>query len=284
MAREAARHREHGGRIATAASVACVAVGLGLVGSALADQADSPVEPPRTSADVAAAPFSSTSGSAPAGDEATSLPAPSKTPEDDATETAEPTGATKGEVMPTDAMAPEGDIPGLVRIPPPPPPETAPPPEAEVVAEPVRLRVPAIGVDTDLLHLGLNEDGSLAVPPRTGPDNLKASWYDGSPPPGQVGPTVLAGHIDSQEGPSVFYRLGELVPGDEIFVDRADGTTATFVVDTAERYPKDDFPTQRVYGSTDDPQVRLITCGGVFDRSVGHYQDNTVVYGHLVDG
>ncbi|WP_299037676.1 class F sortase [uncultured Pseudokineococcus sp.] len=238
------------------------------------------MEPPRTAADVAAAPFS------PGGDDATSVPAPTTaepTPAQTTQEPRDPDRATKGDVMPTTALAPEGDIPGLVRIPPPPP---APEPEvevAEVVAEPVRLRVPAVGIDTDLLHLGLNEDGTLAVPPRTGPDNLKASWYDGSPRAGQVGPTVIAGHIDSREGPSVFYRLGELEPGDEVHVDRADGTTATFVVDTAERYPKDDFPTQRVYGSTDDPQVRLITCGGVFDRTTGHYRDNTVVYGHLVE-
>ncbi|NNH23266.1 class F sortase [Pseudokineococcus marinus] len=196
------------------------------------------------------------------------------------------TDATKGDVLPTEALAPEGDIPGLVRIPAPETPAPEPPaePEAPEVAEPVRLRVPAIGVDTDLLHLGLNDDGSLAVPPREGPDNLKASWYDGSPRAGEVGPTVLAGHIDSKAGPSVFYRLGELEPGDEVLVDRADGTTATFVVDTSERYPKDDFPTRRVYGQTPDAQVRLITCGGVFDRDSGHYQDNTVVYGHLVDG
>ena len=265
-------------------SVACVAVGLGLVGSALADDVSPPVEPPRATAGATAAPYVSPDGSpsepAPE-EEATSVPAPSESPEPERTRV---TSATKGDVMPTEVLAPEGDIPGLVRIPPPPEPLPEPPPEeAEVVAEPVRLRVPAIGVDTDLLHLGLNEDGTLAVPPRTGPDNLKASWYDGSPRAGEVGPTVIAGHIDSQEGPSVFYRLGELAPGDEVFVDRADGTTATFVVDTSERYPKNDFPTQRVYGSTDGPQVRLITCGGVFDRSIGHYQDNTVVYGHLVE-
>ncbi|WP_298989028.1 class F sortase [uncultured Pseudokineococcus sp.] len=273
-----------GGRAATAASIACLVVGAGLVGSALAQQGEAPVEPPRTTSDVADAPYAAPGGDAPDGDDATSLPAP---------ETAEPspsstrvTDATKGDVLPTEALAPEGDIPGLVRIPAPETPAPEPPaePEAPEVAEPVRLRVPAIGVDTDLLHLGLNDDGSLAVPPREGPDNLKASWYDGSPRAGEVGPTVLAGHIDSKAGPSVFYRLGELEPGDEVLVDRADGTTATFVVDTSERYPKDDFPTRRVYGQTPDAQIRLITCGGVFDRSVGHYEDNTVVYGHLVDG
>ncbi|WP_299039588.1 class F sortase [uncultured Pseudokineococcus sp.] len=278
--------------MATVVSVACVAAGLGLVGSALADQTSPPGEPPRTSADIAAAPYDAGSqasqdgtGSSPAGDDATSLPTPSGT-EEPGDEPTRVTSATKGDVLPTEALAPEGDIPGLVRIPAPEPspsPSAEVEPEASAVAEPVRLRVPAIGVETDLLHLGLNEDGTLAVPPRTGPDNLKASWYDGSPRAGEVGPTVIAGHIDSKEGPSVFYRLGELEPGDEVLVDRADGSTATFVVDTTERYPKDEFPTQRVYGGTDDPQIRLITCGGAFDREVGHYLDNTVVYGHLVD-
>lgn len=163
------------------------------------------------------------------------------------------------------------------------PASAAPPaPATPHVAEPVRLRIPSIGVDSELLHLGLNPDGTLEVPPRGGPAGDMAAWYDGSPRPGEEGPAVLEGHVDSMDGPSVFYRLGELAPGDRVLVDRADGTTATFVVDTAERYPKDDFPTVKVYGSTPDAQIRLITCGGDFDRATGHYVDNTVVYGHLV--
>lgn len=277
--RTLARAATTGSRSVAAVSVACIAVGLGLVGTALADDGAAPVQPPRTSPDIGAAPYT------PPGEPTSDAGAGSALEDDEAatSQTADANRASKADVMPTNALAPEVNIPGLVRIPAPPEPE-AQSESVEVVAEPTRLRVPAIGVDTTLLHLGLNEDGTLEVPPRSGPDNLKASWYDGSPRAGQVGPTVIAGHIDSKQGPSVFYRLGELDPGDEILIDRADETTATFVVDGSERYPKDDFPTRRVYGRTDNPQIRLITCGGLFDRSTGHYKDNTVVYGHLVDG
>ncbi|WP_108252833.1 class F sortase [Planctomonas deserti] len=145
---------------------------------------------------------------------------------------------------------------------------------------PTRLTVPSIGVDTDLMQLGKNPDGTVEVPP-LGVDS-PAGWYRNSPTPGELGPSVLLGHVDAAAGPSVFYRLGELTAGAEVTVTREDGTTAVFAVDRTERYPKADFPTLEVYGNTDDSQLRLITCGGAFDRSIGHYVDNIVVYATLV--
>jgi hypothetical protein len=141
-------------------------------------------------------------------------------------------------------------------------------------AQPVRVRVPGIGVDSPLDRLGVDAAGALETPA----DYARAGWFDGGPAPGDVGPAVLAGHVDSYEGPAVFWRLRDLVPGDEVLVDRADGTTARFTVTRVERHPKDAFPTDDVYGPTPDAQLRLVTCGGEFDRSVRSYRDNVVVF------
>jgi LPXTG-site transpeptidase (sortase) family protein len=152
--------------------------------------------------------------------------------------------------------------------------EAAPPPGAAQVAEPVSLVIPAIGVTTSLVHLGLTSTGALQVPPTT----AVAGWYTGSPRPGAIGSAVIAGHIDSYQGPGVFYRLSKLQRGDRVYVRRADGTLAVFKVTEVRMYPKDDFPTVTVYGATPTPQLRLITCGGTFDYSTGSYLSNTVVY------
>ena len=145
---------------------------------------------------------------------------------------------------------------------------------------PVSLSIPSIGVDSgSLVDLSTEADGSLEVPK----DFSQPGWYSPGPAPGQYGPAVIAGHVDSKRGPAVFYRLGELRPGAAISVGREDGTTARFVVDRVERYPKDDFPTVEVYGdSTQRAELRLITCGGAFDAKTGHYVDNVVAYAHLV--
>jgi LPXTG-site transpeptidase (sortase) family protein len=152
--------------------------------------------------------------------------------------------------------------------------EAAPPPGAAPVAQPVSLVIPAIGVTTSLVHLGLTSTGALQVPPTT----AVAGWYTGSPRPGAIGSAVIAGHIDSYQGPGVFYRLSKLQRGDRVYVRRADGTLAVFKVTEVRMYPKDDFPTVTVYGATPTPQLRLITCGGTFDYSTGSYLSNTVVY------
>ena len=140
-------------------------------------------------------------------------------------------------------------------------------------AEPARVRVPAAGVDSGLLRLGTDATGAL-VPPD---DYDRAGWFTGGAVPGDVGPAVVAGHVDSVDGPAVFARIDELTPGDEVLVDRADGTTARFTVTGVARYPKHEFPTGAVYGPTPRAELRLVTCGGEFDRSRRSYVDNVVV-------
>lgn len=150
-------------------------------------------------------------------------------------------------------------------------------------AEPTHLDIPAIGVSSDLLSLGQNADGTLQVPPLD--RNSRAGWYRYSPTPGERGPAVLLGHVDSAAyGPGVFFRLGALRPGDTVSVSRADRTVATFRVTRVTSVPKDNFPTLDVYGNTDDAELRLITCGGPFDSAARSYLDNVVVYAVLTGG
>lgn len=143
----------------------------------------------------------------------------------------------------------------------------------EPVAAPVRVRVPAIGVDSDLLRLGTDATGAL-VPPA---DFDRAGWFTDGGVPGEIGPAVIAGHVDSTDGPAVFYRLRDLRPGDEVLVGRADGTTARFTVTAVDQYPKSSFPTAAVYGPTPRAELRLVTCGGTFDRARRSYTDNLIV-------
>ncbi|MDQ2883286.1 MAG: class F sortase [Actinomycetota bacterium] len=149
-------------------------------------------------------------------------------------------------------------------------------------AEPTSIRIPAINVSSPVNVVGLKPDKTMAVP-QPGPLYDQAAWYRYSPTPGEIGPSVIIGHIDSaKNGPSVFFNLGELKPGQRIRVTRSDGTTPTFEVDSVHSYPKDAFPQQAVYGDTDYPALRLITCGGSFDRQTRQYLNNTVVFAHLV--
>ena len=143
---------------------------------------------------------------------------------------------------------------------------------------PVRLSVPAIGVETPLTRLGLEPDGSMEVPGDFG----LAGWFAEGPVPGQPGPAVIAGHVDSRTGPAVFYRLRDLRAGDHIDVTRADGTRLRFVVDTTRSFPKARFPTDAVFGPTPAAELRLVTCAGTFDRARGSYRDNLVVFARLV--
>jgi hypothetical protein len=142
---------------------------------------------------------------------------------------------------------------------------------------PAHIRIPAIGVSAAVVRLGLNRDGSLQVPG----DFDVTGWFIGGPAPGETGPAVIAGHIDSRSGPAVFYRLRELRPGDEITVGRADGGSVRFAVGGVAQYPKQAFPTEAVFGPSPDPMLRLITCGGAFDRSQRSYRDNIVVTARL---
>ncbi|MGY1710950.1 class F sortase [Geodermatophilus sp. SYSU D00758] len=140
-------------------------------------------------------------------------------------------------------------------------------------AVPVRLRIPGIAVDAPLDPVGLDGAGTLAPPAVAD----RAGWYTGAPAPGAVGPAVVAGHVDSAAGPAVFWRLRELAPGDEVLVDRADGSTIRFTVTATTRVPKAAFPTAEVYGPVPGAVLRLVTCGGPFDRARGSYADNVVV-------
>jgi hypothetical protein len=139
---------------------------------------------------------------------------------------------------------------------------------------PVRIQVPAIGIDAPLVRLGLDRGGALQVPGRS----ELAGWYVGSARPGERGPAIIAGHVDSVSGPAVFYRLGALRPGNAIRVRRGNGSWIGFRVRRVERWPKAHFPTAEVYGATRRPTLRLITCGGAFDAASGHYLDNTLVF------
>ncbi|MCW2541501.1 MAG: class sortase [Frankiales bacterium] len=148
-------------------------------------------------------------------------------------------------------------------------------------AAPIRIDIPEIGVTSTLLQLGLNPDHSVQVPPLE--KDSKAGWYQNSPTPGQLGPSVILGHVDSAEyGPGVFFRLGALRPGNQLTVTRADNTVAVFRVDKVVSYPKDHFPTFEVYGNTNHAALRLITCGGRFDLSTHDYESNIVAYASMI--
>jgi sortase (surface protein transpeptidase) len=138
--------------------------------------------------------------------------------------------------------------------------------------------IPTIGVSSGLLRLGMNADRTVQVPSSFG----TAGWYTGSAVPGDAGrPAVILGHVDSRSGPAVFYRLKALRPGDDVWVQRSDGTWIRFTVNRVGEFPKTDFPTRLVYAPQPGTTLRLVTCGGRFDPSTGHYVDNIVVFATL---
>ena len=189
-------------------------------------------------------------------------------------------GGTAGLLLtrhPTPALRPVAA--GVAALPVPTGPIVAPPPSAVAqVPRPVSLTIPLIGVKTNLITLGLAPGGSMQVPSSF----TVAGWFTGSPRPGAVGSSIIVGHVDgrvgSTEARGVFFRLNTLKAGDDVFVKRADGTTAEFRVTEVQTYLKDHFPTQTVYGPTPDAELRLITCGGAFDSVTRHYLSNIVVY------
>ena len=155
----------------------------------------------------------------------------------------------------------------------------APEPTAgAAVSPPVRLIIPKIGVTTRLIRLGVTKNHELQPPSTTS----VAGWFTGGPPPGAIGPAVIGGHIDSKLGVGVFFRLRELRRGDRVFVRHRNRTLSVFAVDSVHQYLKDKFPTEAVYGPTFDAALRLITCGGTFDYSTGHYLSNVVVFATLL--
>ncbi len=174
---------------------------------------------------------------------------------------------------PPDAKATEfadGSVPGE---------PTAAPVAALPGSVPTAISIPAIGVDEEVFPIGLGPDGGLLAP--SGDRADLAAWFEGSPTPGELGPSVIEGHVTWRGKPSVFFDLGALEAGDRIEVAREDGRPATFEVYDAVRYPKEEFPTLAVYGRTAGPELRVITCGGDLD-SDGHHLDNTVIFARLV--
>lgn len=152
---------------------------------------------------------------------------------------------------------------------------TAPASAALGKSEPVRLRIPKIGVDANVIELGIQASGEIEVPK----DYAETGWYKYGATPGEVGPTVIAGHLDSPTGPAVFVQLEKLQAGDRVEFTRKDGSSVAYTVSSTERYAQSQFPTEKVYGNTAQPEVRLITCDGIFDKGESRYSHNLVVSG-----
>lgn len=146
-------------------------------------------------------------------------------------------------------------------------------------AVPESVHIPSLDVDRPLIDLGLTKGGQLEVPTMAEAD--RPGWYKYSSVPGEAGPAVIAGHVDSQTGPAVFFALDSLQEDDSIRVDRSDGKTAVFAVTKVAAYDKDEFPTDAVYGSVAGKELRLITCGGDFEQDEGSYEQNVVVFAEL---
>ena len=146
------------------------------------------------------------------------------------------------------------------------------------VALPIRLRIPALHVDSTLDELGVKKDGTVEVPSQFD----VAGWYDGGPRPGQDGPAVILGHVDSKTGPAIFFELRHVRIGTPVWVDRADGSSVEFKITKLSRVPKVSFPTDLVYAPSLDPTLRLVTCGGSFDSAKGSYRDNVIAFADLV--
>lgn len=148
-----------------------------------------------------------------------------------------------------------------------------------VASHPRRIVIPSLDVSSSLEVLGLNPDQTMQVPQ----DPAKGGWFRHGAQPGERGPTVIAGHVTWNQDPVVFFDLARIDPGARVEVERADGRTIEYVVTRVQQIAKDEFPTQAVYGDTDSPELRLITCGGAYDDDRGRYLDNVIVYGEIAD-
>jgi len=145
--------------------------------------------------------------------------------------------------------------------------------------KPVSVRIPKIGAESTLVEAGLDDNQAIEVPPVTQP--MQAAWYKFSQVPGDPGPAIVLGHVDGDKKPGIFYRLHEVKVGDEIFIQRKDGKTLRFVTTRTEQVPKDKLPEDAIYGTTTEPELRVITCGGAFDKAEHSYKDNIIVYAKL---
>ena len=147
------------------------------------------------------------------------------------------------------------------------------------VSAPVKIDIPSTGEGSSLLTLGTAADQTIVVPNDKQAD--QAGWYDGSPEPGENGPATIVGHSTSSRGAAVFFKLAEVQKGAAVNVTTENGTVLKFTVYQVANYPKKSFPTAKVYGNTDGPELRVVTCGGTFDKGTGHLEDNTVLYARL---
>ena len=160
------------------------------------------------------------------------------------------------------------------------PAKTAPGGPVMTESVPTKIAIPKLKIETTFEEpLGLTPDGAIEVPK----SYTKVGWYQHGPTPGEYGPAVILGHVDSVSGPAVFFSLGQLEAGDDIYIDRADGSAAHFVVEKLERYEQIAFPTAKVYGNIDYAGLRLITCSGTFKKGEQRYTHNLVVYAKLVE-
>jgi sortase (surface protein transpeptidase) len=183
---------------------------------------------------------------------------------------------TVGAIPPAVSASPEPEVEPDPEVAPEPEPEPepAPEPEPEPVAVPTSLAIPAIGVDTEAVHVGLEDDGGMEIPE----DVTTVGWYELGVAPGEDGSAVIAGHVDSRtQGRGAFFDIGQLDVGDEASVDHEDGTTSDWVVVGRTSYPKDEAPLPELFRRGGDPQLALITCGGEFDAGARSYTDNIVV-------
>ncbi|PZG17876.1 class F sortase [Micromonospora craterilacus] len=159
--------------------------------------------------------------------------------------------------------------------------EDSPPAAGLPRSAPTTISIPRIGVNAEIMRLGTNPDGTVQVPSLD--QAWLAGWYEPGPSPGEVGNSVIVGHVDSAAiGPAVFFSLGALQPGDTITVNREDGRPVNFRVDSVTSHPKDAFPTEQVYGPNNRPGLRVVTCGGQFNETTRSYPDNVIVFASLV--
>ena len=150
-------------------------------------------------------------------------------------------------------------------------------PKLTEMPRPTHIEVPAIGVSARVVPLGLNPDGTIEVPQ----DFDDTGWFENAAEPGERGAAVILGHVDSKSGPAVFYHLRALRRGDSIEITLKDRSRVRYVVTSSLEVPKAEFPTKRVYTPTRRPTLRLVTCGGEFDTSTGHYLDNYIVFARI---
>ena len=157
-------------------------------------------------------------------------------------------------------------------------PAVAPAPAGLSRSQPTRIVIPSLDVESAIIDLGLQQNGEMQVPP----DAKDTGWFKASPTPGEIGPSVLAAHVNWKGENGPFFEVHKMKPGDAVNVQREDGTTAEFKVTKVERYDKSAFPTDAVYGDVETAQLRMITCGGAFDAGAQSYRDNIVVYAEMV--